>query len=128
MKFFTTIILFAALTLTTSLSAQSSADLTDYKKIVKLEMNIMKGFGTYQHTIFEAESQDNFIVDFQEIPINLKTVSLLDANANIVFTENVSNYATNALYEIDLTQFTNSNYTLQLDSYTTTFFIDLSNR
>ncbi len=128
MKFFTAIILFISLTFTTSATAQSFAEIVDYKKIVKLEMDIMKGFGTYQHTIFEAESYDNFIVDFQEIPVNLKSIKLLDADANIVYIENVSNLATDSLYELDLSKFTGSNYTLQLDSYTSTYFIDLSDR
>ncbi|HHB79230.1 MAG TPA: hypothetical protein ENK85_08355 [Saprospiraceae bacterium] len=126
MKFLSSaLILFIAFSFSNRALAQSSVGIHDFQEVVKMEMSIMKGFTSYQKAIFETDSQNDIIIDFQEIPVNLKTIKVLDNEANIVYTEDVQNLAVNALYELDMSAYPKGHYTLQLDAYTSSFFIDL---
>ena len=126
MKFLSsTLVLIIALTTTNLATAQWSVGRLEFQEVVKMEVSIMKGFTSYQKAIFETESQSDIIIDFEEINVNLKTIKVLDRNANIVYTEDVQNLPVNALYELDMSKFPKGQYTLQLDAYTSTFFIDL---
>jgi len=105
---------------------QSSVGQEDHYRIAKMEMDIMKGFGAYRNAIFETDESDSFIIDFQEIPFNLKAIKLLDENAHVIFVDDVRNLPVDALYELDLSKFPGTNYTLQLDTYNSSFFMDIS--
>lgn len=129
MKFLSsTLVLIIALFTTNLATAQLSVGTHDFQKVVKMEISIQKGFTSYQRAIFETESQSDIIIDFQEIPVNLKTIKVLDKDANIVYTEDVQNLPVDALYELDMSKLSKGQYTLQLDAYTSTFFIDLPNK
>ncbi len=126
MKFFTSLLLVTfALFITENSFAQASVGNRDFEDILKMEISFKKGFTTYQKAIFQTESQANIIIDFQEIPINLKSIKVLDEDAHIVFSEDVQSLPVDALYELDLSKFTPGSYTIQLDSYKSSFFIDL---
>ena len=126
MKFLSsTLVLIIALFTTNLATAQFSVGNHDFQEVIKMEVSIKKGFTSYQKAIFETESQSDIIIDFQEIPVNLKTIKVLDKDANIVYTEDVQSLSVNALYELDMSKFPKGQYTLQLDAYTSTFFIDL---
>ncbi len=126
MKFLSSaLVLIIALFTTNLASAQLSVGTHDFQEVVKMEISIKKGFTSYQKAIYETESQSDIIIDFQEIPVNLKTIKVLDKDANIVYTEDVQNLPVDALYELDMSKLPKGSYTLQLDAYTSTFFIDL---
>ena len=126
MKFFTSILLVtSALFISNNSFAQDAIGTHDFQEILKMEISIKKGFTSYQSAIFETESQANIIIDFQEIPVNLKSIKVLDKDANIIYSEDVQNLPVNALYELDLTKFSTGLYTIQLDSYNSSFFINL---
>jgi len=126
MKFLSSaLVLIIALFTTNLASAQLSIGTHDFQEVVKMEISIKKGFTSYQKAIYETESQSDIIIDFQEIPVNLKTIKVLDKDANIVYTEDVQNLPVDALYELDMSKLPKGSYTLQLDAYTSTFFIDL---
>lgn len=125
MKLFTAI--FLLITLSTTISfAQDAIGTNDFQEVLKKEMTIKKSYSYYQKAIFNTESHEEFIIDFQEIPVNLKSVKLLDENANIILEEDVQNLPSDALYELNIPNGAHT-YTLQVDSYTTSFFIPLNN-
>ncbi len=119
------LVLTIALFTTNLATAQLSVGTHDFQEVVKMEISIKKGFTSYQKAIFETESQSDIIIDFQEIPVNLKTIKVLDKDANIVYTEDVQNLPVDALYELNMSKLPKGQYTLQLDSYNSTFFMDL---
>ena len=126
MKLLSSALVLAIALFTTNLAtAQLSVGTHDFQEVVKMEISIKKGFTSYQKAIFETESQSDIIIDFQEIPVNLKTIKVLDKDANIVYTEDVQNLPVDALYELNMSKLPKGHYTLQLDSYNSTFFMDL---
>ncbi len=73
------------------------------------------------------QSMDNakVYIDFDDIPVNLKCIQLMDRNGKVLFKDAVNDFPVNGLYEVDLTPYAGQEIILEVQSYTDSRFFHL---
>jgi len=64
-------------------------------------------------------------IDFSEIPVNLKSIQILNSKGDVFVNKVVYELPVNSLYEIDLTNFPGNDLVLEIQTFTDSRFIQL---
>lgn len=114
------LVLTAAITFAAFLSnqthAQSLASLNEdvtYAKALKLEENNDTNWAFYAD-----ESNKKYFIDFDKLHIYLDKIEVVDEKDMVVFTDNLWNIPSDALYELDCSKYQNGKYHIRLKSLT----------
>lgn len=68
--------------------------------------------------IYNDESSNTYYIDFEKITFNLNEIVVMDEEGKEVFKEEVFDLPVNTIYEIDLSDYTNGRYRIELRSFT----------
>ncbi|HHB79462.1 MAG TPA: hypothetical protein ENK85_09555 [Saprospiraceae bacterium] len=82
-------------------------------------------FETYRSAVYQSDDRQKVFVDFGEIPVNLKSIRVLNSTGDVLLTKIVYDLPVNSLYEIDLSQFSNDDLVLEIETFTDSRFITL---
>ncbi len=84
--------------------------------------------GTYQKAIYQSDDRTKVFIDFNEIPVNLKSIQILNSKGDVFLNKVVFDLPVNSLYEIDLTDFPGSDLVLEIQTFTDSRFVLLGSR
>lgn len=71
-----------------------------------------------ESAFYTDDEKSTLFIDFEAIHVNVVEIVVKDEAGNAVFTESTQQMPVNAIYELDLHQFQNGKYELELRSYT----------
>ena len=77
-----------------------------------------KGIVEEEWSFFYDAENEIYYIDFETISLNLTKVKVIANNGNAVIADDVADLPVNTIYELDCSQLTNGNYTVELHSYT----------
>ena len=83
---------------------------------------------TYRKAVYQSEDRTKVFIDFSEIPVNLKSIQVLNSHGDVFVNKSVYELPVNSLYEIDLTSFPANDLILEIQTFTDSRFIQLGNR
>ena len=80
---------------------------------------------TYQKAVYQSDDRTKVFIDFSEIPVNLKSIQILNSKGDVFVSKVVYELPVNSLYEIDLTNFPGNDLVLEIQTFTDSRFIQL---
>ena len=100
-----------------ALSAQSMATTTDIKSFTA------KGATETELTdenwsIFKDDENQVYYIDFESLSVNLSNVVVKDASGEVLLNDDVFDLPVNTIYELDMSQYQQGEYQLELRSFT----------
>mgnify|MGYP006303606233 CR=1 FL=1 len=81
----------------------------------------IEAFGTNpieKWSLYTDNETNTCFVDFESIAVKLDEVVIESAKGEVIFSEDVTDFPVDAIYEIDLSRFENGEYTINLHYYT----------
>jgi len=69
-------------------------------------------------SLYTDNETNTCFVDFESIAVKLDEVVVETAKGEVIFSEDVTDFPVDAIYEIDLSRFENGEYTINLHYYT----------
>jgi hypothetical protein len=110
----TAAITFAAL-FSNQTHAQSLASLNEdvtYAKALAIDKN------DADWAFYADENNKKYFIDFDKLHIYLDKIEVVDEQENVIFTDNLWNIPSDALYELDCSNYQSGKYSLRLKSLT----------
>jgi len=83
---------------------------------------------TYRKAVYQSDDNTKVFIDFSEIPVNIKSIQVLNSKGNVFLNKVVYELPVNSLYEIDLTNFLDNDLVLEIQTFTDSRFILLGSR
>ena len=83
---------------------------------------------TYQKAVYQSDDGTKVFIDFNEIPVNLKSIQVLNSNGDIFVNKVVFELPVNSLFEIDSTEFPGADLVLEIQTFTDSRFVLLGSR
>lgn len=77
-----------------------------------------KGIVEAEWSFFYDEENKIYYIDFETISMNLTKVKVVAKDGKAVISDNVADLPVNTIYELDCSNLTDGNYTVELHSYT----------
>jgi hypothetical protein len=69
-------------------------------------------------SLYTDNETNTCFVDFESIAVKLSEVIVENSKGEVIFSEDVSDFPVDAIYEIDLSRFDQGEYTINLHYYT----------
>lgn len=69
-------------------------------------------------SMYLDEENQIYYIDFETLSVNLSNIVVKDSNGKLLINDDVFDLPVNTIYELDLTQFANGSYTLELHAFT----------
>lgn len=91
----------------------------------------MESFGyeipsaTFQDAVFQSDDNQQVFIDFDDIPVNLKSIQIMDSEGKELFKQTVYELSVSSLLEIDLSAFQQNGLVLEIQTFTDSRFIQL---
>ncbi len=83
---------------------------------------------TYQKAVYQSDDRTKVFIDFGEIPVNLKSIQVLNSSGDVFINKVVYELPVNSLFEIDLTNFPGNDLVLEIQTFTDSRFVLLGSR
>ena len=77
-----------------------------------------KGIVEEEWSFFYDEENKIYYIDFETISMNLTKVKMVSKEGKALISDNVADLPVNTIYELDCSQLSKGNYTVELHSYT----------
>ncbi len=78
---------------------------------------------TFQDAVYQSTDNRKVFIDFNEIPVNIKCIQVLNQNGDVFVKKNVYELPVNSLFEIDLSHFPSDNLVLEIQTFTDSRFM-----
>ncbi len=97
----------------------------------KTKASAMESFGyeissaTFQDAVFQSDDNQQVFIDFDDIPVNLKCIQIMDSDGKELFKQSVYKLSVSSLLEIDLSAFQQNGLVLEIQTFTDSRFIQL---
>lgn len=72
------------------------------------------------NSVYADVENDLYFIDFESLSVNLNDIIVTDENGTVVLEEKVFDLPVNTIYELDLSEYQNGKYNIELRSYTAT--------
>ena len=83
---------------------------------------------TYLKAVYQSDDRTKVFIDFSEIPVNLKSIQVLNGDGDVFVNKVVYELPVNSLFEIDLTDFPATDLVLEIQTFTDSRFVLLGSR
>lgn len=111
-----TVIIFLSFLTEQSLFAQTSSD-GKSSEIFKTETNLLN-LNESDWAIYEDEETHTFYIDFEKIKTNLSALVVTSVKGETVFKDDLWNLPVNTIYELDMANYPNGEYDIEIRSFT----------